>query len=581
MLVVFEGIDGSGKTTLSNRVVARLRKRGLTVKHLRADGKFASPVTEAIRSLGRDARNIDLDPKAEFLLYVTREVQNVEEVLKPALLEHDVVVADRFFPTAEVIGRYGRRLPEAWTQPILTTAASGIEPELYVLVDVDPALARARRKAHKLTVSETKPPSRRGLAGVGLQHRLREGYLALARERSERWVRVDNESAPLDETVVRVSDLIEDVRNLGASKGIEGYRSRMQPLANAGVAPARDREKLRTPADALERFMQWVNQRAVIEPLAASYMLSGLSGAAVDSMRESLSERVPDVALIGVSGLTDEVSWRIRERLAPAHAVAAARSLTGISNLDERARNLRYALCDGARAPREVLQSLARQDDDHAWALRSQWLGELPDAVMRSLRGLDTARAWEQRERWLAAHSGRLGTDYDVACIAAASVTGLNDDRAWAVRRAIWPVAPVAALESIAGLGSERSWEQRDKYLVRAPKIVMGTLRSMRDPRAWSMRQAVAADCKEAIDSIPELDEPEAWALRDNYADIWPSTAVKTLGRLADSQRGQAYVERQLAAHANNISLLKHTAAIALGVHWFTARELEAQPEGL
>jgi hypothetical protein len=139
----------------------------------------------------------------------------------------------------------------------------------------------------------------------------------------------------------------------------------------------------------------------------------------------------------------------------------------------------------------------------------------------------------------------------------------------------------VAALESIAGLASEASWEQRDKYLVRAPKIVMGTVRAMRDPRAWKLRQAVAADCKEAIDSIPELDEPEAWALRDSYADVWPSTAVKTLGRLADTPRGQAYVERQLASHANNISLLKHTAAIALGVHWFTARELEAQPEGL
>ena len=46
MFVVFEGIDGSGKTTISNRVATALAAEGLTVKHLREGGKFVSPVSE-------------------------------------------------------------------------------------------------------------------------------------------------------------------------------------------------------------------------------------------------------------------------------------------------------------------------------------------------------------------------------------------------------------------------------------------------------------------------------------------------------------------------------------------------------
>ncbi|MFY0573985.1 dTMP kinase [Cystobacter fuscus] len=49
MLIVFEGIDGSGKTTLSNRVARELRQAGLRVRHVREDGKLASPVSEGLR----------------------------------------------------------------------------------------------------------------------------------------------------------------------------------------------------------------------------------------------------------------------------------------------------------------------------------------------------------------------------------------------------------------------------------------------------------------------------------------------------------------------------------------------------
>ena len=109
MFIVFEGIDGSGKTTLSNRVAKALRARGLRVEHAREGGRFVSSVTQAIRDMCRDARNLAMVPRAELLLYVARELQLAEEVIAPALERADVVIADRYLYTAEVLARAGAR----------------------------------------------------------------------------------------------------------------------------------------------------------------------------------------------------------------------------------------------------------------------------------------------------------------------------------------------------------------------------------------------------------------------------------------------------------------------------------------
>jgi dTMP kinase len=233
MFVVFEGIDGSGKTTVSNLVAERLSGGGRKVKHLRAEGKFVSSVTEAIRDLGRDARNLELVPEAEFLLYVARDVQLIEEALRPALSAHDLIIADRFLYTAEILGSAGRKLTEAWMRPVLQQAARGLEPDLVVLVDVDPVLARARRKAFKIAVRDKRPPSRKGLAGVGLQHRMRRGYIELAERSKERWVVVDNEDR-LESTVDRVTALIERALTAGAPAAIRAFRAEQSARPSPG-----------------------------------------------------------------------------------------------------------------------------------------------------------------------------------------------------------------------------------------------------------------------------------------------------------------------------------------------------------
>ncbi len=555
MFVVFEGIDGSGKTTISNLVVEQLRARGLSVKHLRAEGKFVSTVSESIRSLARDSRNLELVPQAEFLLYVARDVQLIEEALRDALRTHDIVLADRFLFTAEAIARFGRRLPEEYIRPVLTAAAGGLSPELVVLVDVDPTLARARRKASKLIAKDQRPPSRKGLSGVGLQHRLRRGYLEMAREGKERWVVVRNE-ALLEDSVRDVTELIHQAQREGAAQALAAFTARKGEVDRSGAQAS-------TPEAALEALVRWLEQRAEREPQVAAYLLSGLAGERIDGLRKALSQRVPEVLLAGLSNLSDEVSWQLREALAEKYPQAVARSLGRLN--DERAQALRGQLV--AQAPLEVVRGLSGLDDDAAWALRESQLDTQRDAVVSSLSGIASERAFALRASYLEQHKQSIDDSYEIAKTLAKSVQGVADARAWQFREAAKLAAPLSSLSSLTGLVCDRSFEIRAHYLPRAPKVVMATLRMSSDPRAWEMRRQVAMDTKEAIDSLAGLDDEEAWELRERYADLWPSTVVKTLGPLADTARGQAFVTRQLAHHPENISLLKHAAAIALGVH--------------
>jgi dTMP kinase len=559
MFVVFEGIDGSGKTTISNLAAEKLRGAGLTVEHLREGGKFSSAVTQNLREFGRDVRNLDLTPFAEFFLYVTRDVQLLEEMTRPALGRADVVIADRFLFSAEVLARHGRGLPEAWLRPVLDAAAQGLKPDLVVLVDVDPHVARARRRVAKLITLDKRPPSRKGLGGVGMQHRFRNGYRTMAAADPDRWLVVDNNS-DLHATVDRVARALLTAATKGVPAALE------QARAELAAAPAPSAPPPADPPAALARFLQLLDERMTREPHTAAYLLSGLCGGPVDDRRRALLPTAPETLLAGLAGLTDAVSWEMREALFDQLPSRVARTLNGVAQPHPRSAELRARLA--TRVPLDVLLSLDGVDSDEAWALRDRLQGEHLDVVTASLGGLGSPRAWELREAWLKARGGEAALAlFENARVLGKSLIGLDDDRAWELRKAMREHAPTAAIGSLKYVLSDKSFKWRQRYLQRAPKSVFDTLARVDDPRAWQMRQSLAPVVKEAIDSMNELDGPQAWQLREQFADVWPSTVVKSLGPLADTPQGRALVQRQLTRHGDNLSLLKHVSAIALGCH--------------
>jgi dTMP kinase len=220
-------------------------------------------------------------------------------------------------------------------------------------------------------------------------------------------------------------------------------------------------------------------------------------------------------------------------------------------------------------APAEVAASLQGLDDETAWALRVELYARVPDAVIASLAQLESPRAWDWRERWIRERGALEAAvaGYVTARAAARSVTGLDSERAWTIRRAARTAAPVPAIGSLVGISSDRAWRWRERMLGRAPKTVLSTIAGMDDGRAWAMRVAMASSCREALDSLIGLDHPTAWQLREACLELWPASVVRSLGVLVSGTPGRDILRRALELFPGNISLLKQAAGIATGTH--------------
>lgn len=557
MFVVFEGIDGSGKTTVSNKVAKLLRRRGLEIEHVREGGEFASPLVTRLREFGKDPRNMAMAPLTELLFYVTRDAQLLAECIQPALKRGGLVFADRYLYSYEVLSHFGRGVPMPQIRPILDAVADGIWPDLVVLMDVDPFLARARRKISKLLKKAkdglSDPSSRKSLQGTGTQHRLREGYLKLAAREPERWLVVDNTDplgpeSQLDAIVERIANAIE--RMWRGERAAVVIPDAQVPAAPAIAAARPDFEAGR------DAFYRAIEARATRELPVAAYFLAGLDDDRAHDLREHWAKDAPDIVAYGMVGLADERSWQIRDLLASSAPYYVVLSLEHLPAEDARAEEMRQRFTP--TQPSAVLATLDGIDSDAAWAIRDRLADEHLPAVVASLKRMDSERAWSLRTRFAAKTSEPMKMGFLVD-----SIRGLADDRAWAIRDRYLDVLPIEVLWSLDGVHDARSWVLRSRYASQAPKIVLRTIDGVDEPRAWALRRVYAPRVKEALDSMIGLDGDVAWAIRSECLDIWPSTTVKSLGSLVYTARGREMSQTALGRYPDNVSLLKHVARLA------------------
>jgi len=196
--ITLEGPDGGGKSTQLRLLLPKLRARGLEVVALGEPGGT---------SLGRAIRRLVLDPgrsicpQAEVLLYAASRAQAVHEVVLPALREGKVVVMERFLDSSLAYQAAGLGIPADRVLEANRLATAGLEPDLTILLDIDPAVARR----HRLGAARDRIESR----DEEYQRRVREGFLAIARDRPER-VRVVDASLPLGEVERIVWSLVEE-----------------------------------------------------------------------------------------------------------------------------------------------------------------------------------------------------------------------------------------------------------------------------------------------------------------------------------------------------------------------------------
>ncbi|MGI5921707.1 MAG: dTMP kinase [Syntrophomonadaceae bacterium] len=197
IFISLEGIDGSGKTTLSLALLNYIKNQGLEVVNIREPGGTA--ISEQIRDLLLDVRNEGILPRTEALLYAAARSQVVEEVIRPALAQGKIVLADRFLDSTVAYQGFGRGLDVEFLTRLNELCTGGLFPDLTLLLDVDPAQGQQRRYKDI--------PDRLEKEGIEFQRRVREGYLYLARHDPGR-IKIINAGLNLAEVVKLASVLV-------------------------------------------------------------------------------------------------------------------------------------------------------------------------------------------------------------------------------------------------------------------------------------------------------------------------------------------------------------------------------------
>jgi dTMP kinase len=173
--IALEGGDASGKSTQASRLASEL-DAVLT----REPG--GTPIGAMIRGIVLDPLQLQLSDRAEALLYAADRAQHIAEVVRPAVAAGRHVVSDRSAWSSIVYQGYGREMGADEVRKLSDWAIEGCWPDLVVLLDVDPAMAAARRRRER---------DRLELVDDNFSARVRSGYLELASRDPDGWVVVD------------------------------------------------------------------------------------------------------------------------------------------------------------------------------------------------------------------------------------------------------------------------------------------------------------------------------------------------------------------------------------------------------
>ncbi|WP_026735152.1 dTMP kinase [Fischerella sp. PCC 9605] len=188
-LIVFEGVEGCGKTTQIQLCSEWLQSLGISILVTREPGG-----TE----LGLHLRRLLLDKspakpiadRTELLLYAADRSQHVEQELRPNLAAGKIILCDRYIDSTVAYQGYGRGLDMSLIHELNAIATDGLESDItfWLDVDVEVGLARKRRSGDVADRIEQE--------AIAFHRRIQQGYAQLAASYPERIVRVDASASP-------------------------------------------------------------------------------------------------------------------------------------------------------------------------------------------------------------------------------------------------------------------------------------------------------------------------------------------------------------------------------------------------
>lgn len=192
--ITLEGGDGSGKTTQARLLQQWFEEQGRAVVRTREPG--GTEVGRLLRDIVLHHRG-EIGPRAEALLFAADRAHHVATVVRPALERSEVVIQDRYLDSSVAYQGAGRVLGADEVRRLSVWATEGALPDLTVLLDIDPAAARARLDA------DDKPFDRLEAERGDFHTRVRAAYLELAAAEPERFLVLDA-TLPPEELAARI-----------------------------------------------------------------------------------------------------------------------------------------------------------------------------------------------------------------------------------------------------------------------------------------------------------------------------------------------------------------------------------------
>ncbi|MEA5016101.1 MAG: dTMP kinase [Candidatus Limiplasma sp.] len=182
-----EGLDGSGKTTQVDLLEKSLRAYGFSVLRTREPG--GCPISEDIRQIILDTKNMEMSPACEALLYAAARAQHVAQVIRPAVETGMLVLCDRFVDSSIAYQGGGRELGLESVQQINAPAVGDMMPDATLYLEIDFRVGLQRRLG-------ASAPDRLELEAFDFHERVQKTYERLLHDNRKRFMVVDAGQEP-------------------------------------------------------------------------------------------------------------------------------------------------------------------------------------------------------------------------------------------------------------------------------------------------------------------------------------------------------------------------------------------------
>ncbi|AHZ86285.1 thymidylate kinase [Bdellovibrio bacteriovorus] len=185
--IVFEGLDGSGKSSLMAALERELQNRAINFLRTREPG--GTPLGDEIRNMILRKEGPAPTPRTELLLYEASRSQHVDQVIRPALAAGTWVLCDRFAASSVAFQSGGRAISEADVVMLNTFATGGLKADITVLLDLSVEESRRRRQGRGAVTGETE--DRIESEADTFHENVRQSFLKQSREDAAAWIVLD------------------------------------------------------------------------------------------------------------------------------------------------------------------------------------------------------------------------------------------------------------------------------------------------------------------------------------------------------------------------------------------------------